>query len=59
MRFQGAIHQRQGVLTAGFRGYRLKLLRFLALSLFGLMRFLAPPHLWFLKLTLLKTELWV
>jgi hypothetical protein len=23
------------------------------------MRFLAPPHQWFLKLTFLKTELWV
>jgi hypothetical protein len=30
----GATHQRQGVLAVGFRGYRLKLLRFLALSLF-------------------------
>jgi hypothetical protein len=23
------------------------------------MRFLAPPHQWFLKLTFIKTELWV
>jgi hypothetical protein len=59
MRFLGATHQYQGVLAVGFRGNRLKLLRFLALSLFDLMRFLAPPHQWFLKLTFLKTELWV
>jgi hypothetical protein len=26
---------------------------------FGVMRFLVPPRQWFLKLTLLKTELWV
>ena len=34
MRFLGATHQCQGVLAVGFRGGRLKLLRFLALSLF-------------------------
>jgi hypothetical protein len=34
MRFLGAAHQCHGVLAVGFRGNRLKLLRFLALSLF-------------------------
>jgi hypothetical protein len=34
MRLKGATHQCQGVLAVGFRGNRLKLLRFLALSLF-------------------------
>jgi hypothetical protein len=47
MRFLGATHQCQGVLAVGFRGDRLKLLRFLALSLFGalMVRFLAPQLL--------------
>jgi hypothetical protein len=34
MRFLDATHQYQGVLAVGFRENRLKLLRFLALSLF-------------------------
>jgi hypothetical protein len=33
MRFQGATRQYHGVLAVGFRGNRLKLLRFLALGL--------------------------
>jgi hypothetical protein len=34
MRFQGVTRQYHGVLAVGFRGNRLKLLRFLALSPF-------------------------
>jgi hypothetical protein len=42
-----------------FQGGSPEVIAFPGSEPFLLMRFLAPPHQWFLKLAFLKTELWV
>jgi hypothetical protein len=53
----GATHQCQGVLAVSSRGGSPEVIALPGSEPFCLMRFLAPPHQWVLKLAPLKPEL--